>query len=117
MGPEAPHGGLSRQVFEATQVWLKSGPQDGYSIQLLTVKAEDIGKMERFLTRASNQVPLEELHLYSVKIDGGQHYRATYGYFPDRQLIASAIKELPSSLATQAAYPRSLARMRSQNRQ
>jgi len=116
-GPQPPAGKVSRRVFEATQAWLKSGPEDGYSIQLLTVKAEDIANMERFLTRASNQVPLEELHLYSVKINGGQYYRATYGYFPDRQKIAPAIKELPGVLAAQAPYVRSLARMRSQNRQ
>jgi len=104
-------------VFDATQAWQKSSPEDGYSIQLLTVKGEDIAKMERFLTRASNQVPLAELHLYSVKINGTQYYRATYGYFPDRQKIAIAIKQLPGQWAPQEPYVRSLARMRSQNRQ
>jgi type II secretory pathway predicted ATPase ExeA/septal ring-binding cell division protein DamX len=114
--PGPPHGQLSRQVFTDTQDWLRNG-KEGYSIQLLTVKADEIEKMERFLARASNEVPLADLHLYSVKIDGVQHFRATYGLYRDKAEIARAIKVLPDTLAAQEPFPRSLTRMRSQNSQ
>jgi len=110
-------GKLARERFAATQDWLTSTAEDQYAIQLLTVKASDLARMEEFLQKASRVVNPEELHVYSVRIDGQQHYRAAYGSYEGAAATLAAIKELPPLLKAQSPYHRSVGRMRSQNRQ
>jgi septal ring-binding cell division protein DamX len=105
------------QVFSATQAWLKSAPKDAYSLQLNTVRASEMAKMEKFLQRAAKVVPVDDLHLYSVKIDGVQHYRAAFGLYRDNRELVNAINDLPDALRSQNPYKRSIERMQSQNRQ
>lgn len=117
-GPLAPASGkLAQSVFAATQAWLKEAPAQSYAIQLMTVRDTELPRMERFLQRASRLVSPEDLHLYSVKINGVQHYRAALGQFKDKKEIVNAINELPDALKAQNPYQRSVERMRSQNRQ
>ena len=110
-------GKLSRERFEATQTWLRDTPGDRYSIQLATVGAGQLQQLEDFLQRAADTVPLGELFVYSVKIDGQQHYRVAYGSFPGATRAFEAMKGLPPLLAAYQPYARSVERMRSQNRQ
>ncbi len=116
--PVAPAAGkLSRERFEATQTWLRDTPGDRYSIQLATVGAGHLQQLEDFLQRAAGTVPISELFVYSVKIDGQQHYRVAYGSFPGATRAIDAMKGLPPLLAAYQPYARSVERMRSQNRQ
>ena len=110
-------GEIAKERFAATQEWLKVAPGEHHSLQLFTVKAEDVHRLESFLARAAKVVPKEDLYVYSVKIDGHQHYRAAYGNFggPSEALVAE--KELATALKAQHPYRRSFERMRSQNRQ
>lgn len=110
-------GKMTHERFEATQKWLKSAPGNHYSVQLITVKATEPKRMEDFLFRASKLVSSEDLHVYSVKIDGQQHYRAAFGLYAGNAEVQSAIKDLPPLFKAQNPYPRSIDRMRSQNRQ
>ncbi len=110
-------GKLFTTRYEATQEWLKATPGEIQSIQLLTVREEQLPRMERFLQRASTLVQADKLHVYSVKIDGHQHYRAAYGEFSDSAQARAAMAELPPQLKSQNPYIRSVARMQSQNRQ
>ena len=110
-------GTLVRRYYESTQEWLKTAPGNYISIQLLTVKSTEIKQLESFLLRASKLVRPEDLHVYSVKIDGQQNYRAAYGLYPSSAETLEAIKELPAALRVQNPYQRSVERMRSQNRQ
>jgi len=110
-------GKMTQERFDATQEWLKSAPGNHYSVQLITVKSTEPKRMEDFLLRASKLVRLEDLHVYSVKIDGQQHYRAAFGQFAGNSEVQSAIKDLPPLFKAQNPYPRSVDRMRSQNRQ
>jgi len=117
-GPQPPPGGpIAKERFAATQEWLATSPAKGYAIQLMTVRSAEIGRLEEFLARAAKQVPMQDLHVYSVKIDGAQCYRAAYGLFPTLAEVLAAMKALPADLAAQKPYHRSLERMRSQNRQ
>jgi type II secretory pathway predicted ATPase ExeA/septal ring-binding cell division protein DamX len=118
-GAPAPpgQGDLARQRFAATQDWFAVAPGDHLAIQLVTVDAGELSRLEDFLLRASKVVPPEELFVYSVKFDGRQHYRAAYGNYPNVKTALAAIKELPPVLQAQGPYPRSFERMRSQNRQ
>jgi len=116
--PVAPaQGELARQRFEATQAWLRSTPGDRYAIQLATVSAGELPQLEDFLRKTAAALPVGELLVYSVKIDGRQHYRVAYGSYPSATGALDAMKGLPQVLAVYQPYARSVQRMRSQNRQ
>jgi MSHA biogenesis protein MshM len=117
-GPALPSSGeLVRERFSVTQEWLKNAPGDHYAIQLVTVNSNEIVQLEDFLLRASRMVPAGELFVYSVKIEGQQHYRVAYGSYASPAQALSAMKELPPLFAAYHPYYRSVERMRSQNRQ
>jgi len=116
--PTAPaRGELTRQRFDAAQAWLRDTPGDRYAIQLATVNEQQLPQLEDFLRKAGTALPGDQLFVYSVKIDGQQHYRVAYGSFPNATEAIEAIKGLPPLLAAYEPYPRSVERMRSQNRQ
>jgi len=110
-------GKLSRERFDATQEWLRKEPGDHYSIQLATVNSEEVAQLESFLQKASNTLPIGELFVYSVKIDGQRFFRVAYGSYPSQARALDAMKELPPPLVAYQPYARSVERMRSQNRQ
>jgi len=110
-------GELARGRFAATQEWLQGAPRDHYAIQLAIVNSKELGQLEDFLLRASKVLPVGELFVYSVKIDGQQHYRVAYGSYASREQALAAIKGLPPLLSAYHPYYRSVERMRSQNRQ
>lgn len=103
--------------FAATQEWLKTTPGNRYSIQLVTVRANELALLERFLAGALKVLPREEFHVYGVKINGVQYYRAAYGLYPSVAETLVAMRELAPVLKVQNPYHRSVERMRSQNRQ
>ena len=116
--PVAPaQGELARERFESTQAWLRSTPGNRYAIQLATASVEQLPQLEDFLRKAATMLPLGELFVYSVKINGRQHYRAAYGSYPSEANALDAMKDLPQALAAYQPYARSVERMRSQNRQ
>src|SRR5712664_647753 len=110
-------GELARGRFAATQEWLQSAPRDRYAIQLAIVNSKELGQLEDFLLRASKVLPVDELFVYSVKIDGQQHYRVAYGSYASPEQALAAIKGLPPLLSAYRPYYRSVGRMRSQNSQ
>lgn len=110
-------GKFIRERFKATQEWLQSAPGEHYAIQLVTVNSGELKQLEDFLLRASKMVPASELFVYSVKIDGQQHYRVAYGSYESPEQALAAIKELPALFSAYHPYYRSIERMRSQNRQ
>jgi type II secretory pathway predicted ATPase ExeA/septal ring-binding cell division protein DamX len=111
------HGDLVQERFKATQEWLRSAPGDHYAIQLATVNSGGLARLEEFLRTASKMVPAGELFVYSVKIDGQQHYRAAYGSYASPAQALAAINGLPPLFSAYHPYYRSVERMRSQNRQ
>jgi septal ring-binding cell division protein DamX len=110
------HGDLVQERFKATQEWLRSAPGDLYAIQLATVNSGELAQLEEFLRRASKMVPAGELFVYSVKIDGQQHYRVAYGSYASPAQALAAINGLPPLFSAYHPYYRSVERMRSQNR-
>ncbi|HMH20009.1 MAG TPA: AAA family ATPase [Burkholderiales bacterium] len=116
--PTSPERGeLARGRFTATQEWLRGAPGDHYAIQLAIVNSKELGQLEDFLLRASQVLPVGELLVYSVKIDGQQYYRAAYGSYASPEQALAAIKGLPPLFSAYHPYYRSVERMRSQNRQ
>jgi MSHA biogenesis protein MshM len=110
-------GELARRRFAATQEWLKGAPGDRYAIQLAVVNSKELGQLEDFLLRISKILPVDELYVYSVKIDGRQHYRVAYGSYASPDQAVAALKGLPPVISAYHPYYRSVERMRSQNRQ
>ena len=110
-------GELARRRFAATQEWLKSAPGNRYAIQLAIVSSKELGQLEDFLLRISTILPVDDLFVYSVKIDGRQHYRVAYGSYASPDQALAAMKGLPPLISAYHPYYRSVERMRSQNRQ
>ena len=116
--PPPPAGTLTRARFEATQEWLKSAPGDHYSIQLFTAGAHDLRAVEELLARAaSGNLALSDFYVYGVKIDDQQDYRLAYGLYPTFADANRGLRNLPPAYRQFRPYLRSVARMRSQNRQ
>jgi septal ring-binding cell division protein DamX len=119
--PAAPtppaSGKLAQERFAATQQWLRTAPSGHYTIQLLTVSAGDIAVMDRFLRQASELVDINEMRVYSVKLNGQQHYSATYGLYPSLEETITAMGNLPSSFKARGPYHRSVTLMRRQNQE
>jgi septal ring-binding cell division protein DamX len=84
---------------------------------LAIVNSKELGQLEDFLLRTSKVLQVGELFVYSVKIDGQQHYRVAYGSYASPAEASDAIKRLPPQLSAYHPYYRSVERMRSQNRQ
>ena len=78
---------------------------------------EELPQLEDFLRKAAETLPMSELLVYSVKIDGQQHYRVAYGSYPNAAKALEAINGLPQLLTAYHPYARTVERMRSQNRQ
>jgi len=117
-GPVPPaRGKLLRERFKATQDWLPGAPGDQFSVQLAIANSDQLEPLEEFLLEASEFLPREELFVYSVKIDGRQHYRVAYGTYASAAQARAAINALPPMFSAYSPYYRSVARMRSQNRQ
>lgn len=116
--PPPPAGKLTRARFEATQEWLKSAPGDHYSIQLFTAGAHDLRALEELLARAaSGNLALSDFYVYGVRIDDQQDYRLAYGLYPTVADANRGLRNLPPAYRQFSPYLRSVARMRSQNRQ
>lgn len=129
---EAPPPGLSRDQVRsltafkvgnqrllgervaATRQALELVPDDHYTLELYVTDNIDPARMERFLVRAQEQVPLA--NLYVIPIGGPRKHRiwVTYGAFPGREAAEAAAKALP--VKYQRAFetiPRSFAELRS----
>jgi MSHA biogenesis protein MshM len=106
---------LLSQRIAATRQVLERASDERYSIELFITENSDPARMERFLVRARELVPIEEL--FVIPMAGGGHYRlrVVYGEFASRDEAAAAGKRLPPKYQ-QAFRPslRSFAELRGQ---
>jgi MSHA biogenesis protein MshM len=112
-----PSGRLLQERFGATQRWLKTAPAGSWTIQLVTARMGEAQTMERFLEQATKLVGLDQLYVYSVKVDGDQYYGVTYGNYPTLEDTIGAMGSLPSPFKSRAPFHRSIAVMRKQNQE
>ena len=94
-GYNAGRNPLLRERIAATREKLASEPDGSYSIELFVSENSDAARMERFLVRARDLVPLSEL--YVVPIAAGSRYliRVVYGAYAGREASAEAARHLP----------------------
>lgn len=86
---------LLRQRLEATRALLEREPDGSYSIELFSTENTDPGRVERFLIRARNLVPLDDVYVLPQSSGGKQKIRVTYGGYPDRNAAEQAVERLP----------------------
>jgi type II secretory pathway predicted ATPase ExeA len=99
--------------LEATRTRLDTEPDSHYSVELYLSDNSDPARVERFLIRARDLVPLDEV--YIVPLEGGGRYRiwALFGVFSDQEAARRAALQLPPKY--QQAFrpePRSFAELR-----
>ena len=112
-GYSAGGNALLRERLAAAREKLESEPDAAYSIELFLTENSDAARMERFLARARDLVPLSQL--YVIPMAAGPHYRirVVYGAFPDRAAAAEAAPRLPPKYQSAFQFvPRSFAELR-----
>jgi hypothetical protein len=112
-GYAAGRNPLLHHRLEATREKLDAAPDEHHSIELYLSNNSDPNRVERFLMRARDLVPLEDV--YIVPVESGGRYRvwALYGDFAGEAQALQAAKRLPPKY--QQAFPlapRSFAELR-----
>lgn len=112
-GYNASRNPLLRERLAAARDRLAGEPDGNYSIELFVADNSDAARMERFLLRARDLVPLSEI--YVIPVAAGSRYliRVVYGVYADKQASAEAAKRLPPKYQKAFAFQlRSFAELR-----
>lgn len=100
--------------LEAARELLAGAPGDRYSLELFWTENTDPARMERFLRRAADLVPLASV--YVVPAIGGSRLHVLYGDFATREEADEAARRLPPRYQQAfRATPRSFSDVRGQN--
>jgi hypothetical protein len=106
---------LLSERIAATREVLERAPDERYAIELFTTDNTDPARMERFLLRARDMVPLADLYVIPLAGDGRYRLRVVFGEFETREQAEAAERRLPPKY--QQAFetaPRSFAELRGQ---
>ena len=106
---------LLSERLAATRELLEQAPDEGYAIELFVTENPEPARMERFLLRARDMVPLAEVFLIPMGGSGSHRLRVIYGTFDNVQQAHEAERRLPPKY--QQAFrtsPRSFAELRKQ---
>jgi septal ring-binding cell division protein DamX len=101
--------------MSATRELLERTPDERYAIELFVTDNTEPARMERFLQRARDMVPLGDVFVVPMTVGGQYRLRVVLGDFDSRQAAVDAIRRLPPKY--QQAFrtaPRSFAELRSQ---
>ena len=112
-GYGAPAKTLLAGRLAATRELLERAPDDHYAIELYVTENSDPARMERFLLRARELVPLEQVFVIPVAAKGQYNLRVVLGDYDDRAQALDASRHLPPKY--QRAFrlaPRSFAELR-----
>lgn len=87
---------LLGERIAAARERLQREPDRSYCVELFVTQNSDPARLARFLVRARDLLPLE--NLYVIPIASGSRYRirVVYGAFPDRDAAAAAARRLPT---------------------
>jgi hypothetical protein len=124
LGPEqerrlAGYSAAGQQLLQArisaTRELLDRAPGERYSVELFITDNADPARMERFLLRARDLVPLENVFVIPMASGGSYRLRVLYGEFETRQDALEAERRLPPRYQQAfRASPRSIAELRGQ---
>ncbi len=106
---------LLAERIAATQALLERVPDQRFAIELFITDNTDPARVERFLVRARELVPLGELFVIPVARGGQYRLRVIFGEFSSRAAAMEAGKRLPPRYQQAfRASPRSFAELRGQ---
>jgi MSHA biogenesis protein MshM len=80
--------GAAREILERTD-------DEHYALELFVTENTDPARMERFLLRARQMVPLEELYVIPVAAGGQYRLWVVFGEFESRDEASAAARRLP----------------------
>ena len=106
---------LLAERIAATRELLERAPGERYSIELFVTENVDPARMERFLMRAREMVPLAEVFVIPMAASGQYRLRVVYGEFDNLEQARQAGRRLPPKY--QQAFrtaPRSFEELRRQ---
>jgi hypothetical protein len=86
---------LLSERLAATREVLDSAPDDAYSVELFITDNPQPERMERFLQRARDLVPLSELFVIPMPGSDGTRLRVVYGQFQTADEALEARRRLP----------------------
>jgi MSHA biogenesis protein MshM len=86
---------LLRERIAATQDRLERAPDERYAIELFITDNTDPARMERFLIRARDLVPLDEVLVIPLMRGSDSRLRVAYGEFASREEALEARGRLP----------------------
>jgi len=105
---------LLGERISATREILEQAPDERYAIELFVTNNPDPARMERFLMRARDWVPLADLFVIPMGGEGPYRLRVVLGGFDSREAALEAARRLPPKY--QQAFrtaPRSFGEIRS----
>ena len=101
---------LLSERFAATRELLEHAPDGRYALELFVTDNPEPARMERFLLRARDMVPLSDVYLVPVNTS---HLRVVYGSFDSEREALDAERRLPPKYQQAfRASPRSFATLR-----
>jgi MSHA biogenesis protein MshM len=86
---------LLKARIQATRERLSKEPDESFSIELFTTDNSDPGRVERFLIRAKDLVPLDDLYVLPEGNGARYRIRVTLGGYADRKSAMQAAEALP----------------------
>lgn len=96
----------------ATRELLARAPDDTYAIELYITENVDQARLERFLVRARDLVPIAELHVIPI-VSSSTRVWVVFGSFSSREAAVLAEKRLPPKYQREfKLVPRSFAELR-----
>jgi SOS response regulatory protein OraA/RecX len=101
---------LLRERIAATREVLERAPDERYALELFVTDNAEPARMERFLLRASDMVPLAEIYLLPVS---ARRMRVLYGsYASEREALAARERLPPKYQHAFRVAPRSFGELR-----
>ena len=108
--------GLHRLLGErlaASRQALDTSPDEHYSLELFVTDSGDPAPLERFLQRARELVPLDELYVIPLPQAGAYRLQVAFGRFATREEAVAAARRLPPKYQEAfRALPRSFGELR-----
>jgi MSHA biogenesis protein MshM len=106
---------LLGERLAASRALLERADDEHYALELFVTENADPARMERFLLRARELVPLEEVYVVPVSGDGQYRLWVLFGEFASREEAAAAGRRLPPRYQDAfRATPRSFEELRAQ---
>jgi len=106
---------LLGERLAATRAMLERAPDERYAVELFITDNADAARMERFLLRARDLVPLDELYVIPMQAEDHYRLRVVYGEYPNAEAALEAGRRLPPKYQQAfRAVPRSFGELRKQ---